>query len=729
MKTVTTLILVTLLAFFIGCGGGSSNSTDTPIQPDSLLLYDYNKDESSLQTLSTLAVNQYLEIQDTLSKTRNNQKEFDSILAGFIGSLFLDATPTDNIASYAPRGEMKSKTVSVINSTVDYSDYVLKADIDFNSIVDSKDLELLSTALLKNYESSEYDVNGDRELNSADIVYLIARFGSEIKSYDFYTTSGEKLSLASRSVDDSRSFTYNGDETQIMVVAKDINGASGFETGLSDSDDVWYKQTGWVLQNSESYTFRKKTRDIDTHRGDTAEDFLQEHSGAYLLGWRYNIEYSGKPADMMKPITGSSVESILNDIIEMGSYGFKKTDMKHPAQKTLTAHKLSYKIGALVDKNNQYIEGHIITHTYTKNSKVVKVREMIFILENLYYSLADKILAGTITTSTPAADAKGTIIIERIGPEPKALEFKPEKIDDLGMFGFDDVPFGDYSIDYLDECLCHKVLDEHYIFENENSELDYTIDLDKVKVTLQLIDRDNKPISGENISLLAKGCVNSDEAEKSFDATTDSNGEVDFQDVPIGDYTVFVADKEDSAINVCDEYVGTLYPDPLWDIDINFTGRFCNYQKSVKKVKIAKISEATKPWPTDNSYPFPLVSDYGGKILVDTSYYTDEEYGISLQYHENGIGNNYMKGLSIFPEAIGEILNEDRCVGDTWFVDSGDYTWDGINTEFDASQTAALYNHEAFTLRDSGEWINDNPIAGQNPDGFSTLTVIFTPSN
>jgi hypothetical protein len=492
---------------------------------------------------------------------------------------------------------------------------------------------------------------------------------------------------------------------------------------------VWYKQTGWVLQNSESFTLRKKTRDIDTYRGNTAEDFLQEHSDAYLLGWSYDIEYSGKPANMIKPIIGSSVESTLNDIIEMGSYGFEKTDMKHPAQKTLTAHKLSYKIGALVDKNNHYIEGHVITHTYIKNSRVVKVREMIFITESLYYSLADKILAGTITTSTPATDAKGTIIIERIGPEPKTLEFKPEKIDDLGMFGFDDVPFGDYSIDYLDECLCHKVLDEHYIFEDENSELDYTIDLDKVKVTLQLIDRDNKPISGENISLLAKGCVNSDDEEKSFDATTDSNGNVNFQDVPIGDYTVFVSDKTNSEINVCDTYMGTLYPDPLWNIDITFTGRFCNYQKSVKKVKIAKTSEATKPWPTDNSYPFPLASDYGGKILVDTSYYTDEESGISLQYHADGTYNNYNKGLSIFPEVIEEMLNEERCAGDTWFGDPDAQAWVGINTVFDATQTAAFNKHEAFTLRDSGEWINDNPIAGQNPDGFSTLSITFTPSN
>ncbi len=695
------------------------------------LLYNYNDDKSSLYTLPTVAVNQYEDIQRALNRVKNDKKAFDSTLAGFIGSLFLDAIPTDSFASYAPRGEMKSKIVSVKNSTVDYSDYVLKADIDFNAIVDSNDLELLSTALFKGYESSEYDVNGDGEVNTADIVYLIARFGSEIKSYDFYTTSGEKLSLASRSVDEARSFTYSGDETRIMVVAKDINGASGFERGLSDSDDVWYKQTGWILQNSDTLTLNRKMRRLYSSRGISSEEFLKKDN-IYLLGWSYSVDYYGNlnlPSNMVHSLMNSSLSSYFNDVIEMNSYGFSKTNMKHPPQRTYTERKIRYNIGSLVDQDNQYIESHIMNSTYTKNGKVITVRDILFIVERLYYSLADKLLAGTITTRTPTTDAKGTVIIERIGPEPKGLEFEPETIDDLGMFGFTDVPFGDYSIDYLDECLCHKVLDEHYIFENENSELDYTIDLEKVKITLQLLDRDNQPISGESIALLAKACVNSDDEEKSFNATTDSSGNVIFDNVPIGDYTVFVGDKENSSINVCSEYVGTLYPDPLWDIDITFTGRFCDYEKSIKKVKIANTSDATKAWPTNNSYPFPLESDYGGKVLVNTSYYTGEEYGISLQYHPDGIYSSYSKGLSIVPEAIEEMLEEDKCAGDTWFGDPKMQEWIGINTVLDASQTAAFYKHEAFTLHDAGEWINNNPHKNQNPDGFSTLTVTFTPSN
>jgi hypothetical protein len=710
---------------------GSNIAIISTTTSDTSLLYNYDEDHSSLYILPVESVNQYRKIQSQLDKARDNKEEFDSILSGFIGSLFLDAAVSDDFASYAPRGEMKSEIVDVINGSVDYSKYLLKADIDFNFIVDTNDLDLLSTALLKGYQSTEYDVNGDGEVNTADIVYLVARFGSEINYYDFYTVGGEKLDIASRSVDDSHKFTYTGSEKQIMVVAKDINGASGFETGLSDSDNVWYRQTGWVLQNSESFISSKKMRRLYSKHGIPSEEFLDKHD-IYLLGWSYSVDYTGNvrlPKNMQRPLNSKAISSYFDDIIEMGTYGFSKTDMKHSAKKILTERKLIYTIGALIDQSNRYIETYITTSTYTLNGKVVKVKDILFIMEDLYYSYADKMLVGTIETKPPTAEVKGTVIAERIGPEPKTVEYPVESVDDLGMFGFEDVAFGTYDLNYLDECLCRQALDEDFVFESDDAEPKFTIDMKKVSVTLTLLDRDNNPIAGETISLLAKSCVNSEDDEKSFNAVTDSKGKVVLNNVPIGDYTVFVGDKENSAINVCNTYVGDLYPDPLWNIDITFTGRFCNYEKSLKMVKIANTSDTVKQWPTDNSYPFPLASDYGGKILLDTSYYTGEEYGISLQYHPNGTYNNYNKGLSIFPEVIEEMLNKDRCAGDTWFGDPDAQAWVGINTVFDAAQTAAFYKHEAFTLRDSGEWINDNPHAGQNPDGFSTLSIKFTPAN
>lgn len=731
------LLFMVLMAFIIGCGGGGSSSdsggsvASSSAQSSSAsvaLKYNYNNDGASLQALQETVVNQYLEIQEKLNRTKANQKEFDSILAGFIGSLFRGATPTDGFASYAPRGEMKSKIVSLKNNTVDYSDYVLKADIDFNSIVDSKDLDLLSTALFKGYESSEYDLNGDGSVNTADIIYLVARFGSEIKSYAFYTTSGEKLPLASRSVDDPRSFTYNGIETEIMLVAKDINGASGFETGVSDSDDTWYKQTGWTLQSSETFSLNRKTRKLHSTKGERADEFLQRRDDVYLLGWNYDVDYYGNlrlPADMVHPLTSQSMSTIFDAVIELNSAGFKKTDMKHPAEKSLTERKLRYSIGALVDKENFYIETHIMKSTYIRDGKTIEVREMLFIIESLYYSLADKFLVGSLEAQPSTLDVKGTIIAERIGPDPKVLEFPVETIDQDELFSFDDVPFGTYDLNYLDECLCRQALDENFVFESDDIEPIFTIDMTKVTVTLELLDGAKKPISGESIALLAKECVNSDEEEKSFNATTDSNGKVLLQKVPIGDYIVFVGDKTNSEINVCDTYVGTLTSEALWDIDITFAGRLCNYQKSVKNVKIAGINEPLKSWndyisnPTE--YPFPLQGERGAKILVNTNYYTNEDFGILLEYYPNGLDGNgvYNNGLVIAPE---EILQMDECIGDTAFGDPNiTPTWNGINTVLNSSQVTAFHKYQAFTLYDTGRWIND--------EGDSTLTVIFKPSN
>ena len=153
--------------------------------------------------------------------------------------------------------------------------------------------------------------------------------------------------------------------------------------------------------------------------------------------------------------------------------------MKHPAKKILTERKLTYTIGALIDQCNSYIETYITTSTYTLNGKVIKVKDMLFIMEDLYYSYADKMLVGTIETKPPTAEVKGTVIAERIGPEPKTVEYPVESVDDLGMFSFEDVAFGTYDLNYLDECLCRQALDEDFVFESDDAEPKFTIDMNQ----------------------------------------------------------------------------------------------------------------------------------------------------------------------------------------------------------------------------------------------------------
>ncbi len=750
MKKVLTLSLAAMVAFIIGCGSGSENSVVTGGDSSSssssatALLYDYNTDKSSAYLLSPSVVNQYEEVQKSLDNAKDNEGRFYSLLGSYITDLIRSSIPADTIPSYAPRGAINNLIVAVNNKTVDYSDYILKADIDFNSEVNFEDLKLLSSAILNGNDSFQYDVNRDGTVDTADIIYLFARLNSEIKFFDFYTTSGEKLNIPSRSVDATHTFTYTGSETKIMVVAKDINNVSGFETGLSDINEAWYKQTGWVLQSAPQRSTVTDDWDFNTLGNESIGQYLKDN--AFLIGWKTSInEHSMSNAIAFQSFKEEPFASYLELMEQEIMLHFKDTDMNHPPERSIQNpneiidnsgavyfHTYDYSVGIVSDSNpNTYLQMQNLTlsSAYILGEKSITIKHYYYWSMQAYMSLEENRLSGTIELTDITDKIEGTITGMRIGPDPKDAIYEGSITDNTFKLN-DLVPFGAYLLTYTDECSCQRVLDEAYVFEDPTP-LHYPLTVDKARVTLSLLDKEGEPISGKDILIMATACVDADFEEKSFDAITDADGKVIFENVPIGKYTVYVDNRENKEISFCETYSGTLSPELLWDIHIAYNGRSTNYTKDYKDIIIASISDDMNTWGSviewgKGEFPFPLpADDRNGILLTDTSWFSN--YGENtMSYYPDGYPANrppYLikPGYCFITEELNELLinQGDTGIGcmDTAYTPS----WDQIDTSLHTEQEKAFLEYRAFTIQDTGKWLNNA--------GTSTLTVRFTPAN
>jgi len=744
-KTILTLSAILIL---IGCGGGGSSAdtdkTDeteegTPYVVDYSipLEYDYNQDGSASQRLAPLYVNQYKEVQKKLNEIKNDSVEFYSVFSGYIGDLYRGTSSTKTIPIYAPSGESKSQIVTVNNGRVDYSSYKLKGDVDFNWEVDFDDLKLLSEAILNNMESFQYDVNGDGKVDTADVVDLVARFGNEIKSFDFYTTTGTKLDISSRTIEEEKSFAYGGAETQIMVVAKDRNGASGYESGLSDIEGVWYKKDGWVLKDEipklNNPKLSKSNREVSktTITGWTFQnlgkasvgEYLQTHP--YLVGWEFILNYAGAnhPSglkELLLPFTEEPLSGYIQ-LMETDIMGyFSTTDMHHPPQRTLNSLNYSYQVGALIDKKYRQIQIMKLESYYQRSSGdeiYIMIKHRYWWEMTIYYSPESYMLVGELTRND-GQEVKGKVTAGRIGPDKQAV-YEGRISDD--SFEVSPVSFGTYTLTYEDECSCISTLDENYVFESvDDGSPKFTIKDNKVKVKLQLLDKEGEPIGNKIIKIVAKSCVASNDEEKSFSSWTDYKGYVNFDNVPIGDYIVYADGKENSEIHFCEAYDGKLFEDKLWNIDVSFKGRSLTKEWHWKNIKIAGINEPLKT-EYDSAYPFPYMHEHGGTTLVDTSFYDNADAGLILAYYPNGYGNGLIKkGYCIDTDWLAQLITDH---GDTHLLcaDESYIGADSIHTYLNATQEAAYLNYKRFTIQDTGRWINDG--------GSSSLTITFTPSH
>lgn len=766
---LNNILLILLLGFLGACSGNkqtpvnqipvdenktgksipASSDTNFTLDYSTQLNYDYNNKESAFYQLLPLYVNDY----ETEQNRFNYAKEhFEDDYELYVSNLLSTARAFDTLPSYAPRGDKKSLLISVENGKIDYSAYSLPSDINLDGAVNFADEALLKEALKQDSSDTKYDLNQDGNVDTKDLIYLISRLGIEIHSFDFYTKEGKKLDIESRSYSQARSFSYIGTQTEVMLVPKDINGVSGFSSGLSDISTLWY--VGLKKNNAPKHSLRAEGLDaVSPERIAFIRDALNyiiENPEAYLLGWMVSIKFRTPGSAYLDLDSQGMLDmdtSFFNPLEAKIKHHFKDTTLKKETKRLLEKNRYIFQIGAgrntpdaIVDGNWNwdFDYGSVITHTKAKR-KIIKVSHTInghtiftsslVHASSVYYtSKADKTLSGFIKKDSQPIKEHGTVTIKRIGPDPQDETYGTSLDPNVdGYFTFKKkIPFGAYEIEYERECgLCKDKLASEYIFL-KNKESDYeefSIEQKEKTVQLRVVDQENQPVSGKHVKIVADGCVHDDTMQL---AVSDSEGRVEFNNVPIGTYHIYIQDKENSSIQFCENYKGDIKDEPLWDISISFQGRIHNYEKVYKNVKIPSIKDTPYDLVTAIAdhikYPYPY-SITNGLVLAESNWFSKsdpETGGNTLYYYPNGTLYMANPGYCFELEELRTLIEDDGDSG----VDCADPevtpSWDQINTIFNTTQASALENHEAFTLEDTGLWIN--------AQGTSSLRVVFTPS-
>ncbi len=574
--------------------------------PFSDLKFNYNEDGGSVRVLSTGPVNDYVEVQESLSThiTARDEVSFSNTFELYVIDLLDISESIDSMPSYAPRGESKQLTVDVTNGIIDYSNYIFKGDINLDSEVDFTDLEALKTALFSEDSASIYDAdaNSDGSVDIRDMIFILARIGTQISYFDFYTTAGEKvLDISIREASDPRVVDYIGPEAQVMVVPKDINKASGFTSGLSDSADVWYKKSGWVYEDDAVATmalgdtaavksiaqkdtaatgrFTAQNDDVGTSKGEIIKsvldemlDFDEAKNEPYLIGWYLGLRYVDVGTYQALDTYGmdGSVSYIQPYEDRIRAPHFAKTTM---TTDFLFVSKIDYSLRFGIAKDIAHTAGkhQSLEQVLIRNGESVIVRQILHGYSVRYTSEENHVFSGNIWGGNN--NLEGSVRLYRIGPYPDEKDYGTFEVKD-GNFSAPNLPYGAYEINFENKCGCATPMESSFIFKDEETNFFKVEEVTK-KVTVGLtivntVDDADEPIKNAAVEIKSSDCVSE---AKSASATTNEQGFVAFDDMPIGKYDVYVDGKMVTSIIFCDTYAEKIVVSTshLWKFKVVYT--------------------------------------------------------------------------------------------------------------------------------------------------------------
>jgi len=667
------IIFSTIVLLFMACGGGGSDHTDTnqtvqehnnsssseeivTLEDNSNVtpLYNYSSDGTLIRTLDNSQVNQYEEIEILLEKLKNDQKhtEFDAKIDQFVNNILTFNRPVDAIPSYAPRGANKSLLVEVNNGQIDYSSYQLKGDVNGDYHVDFEDIKALKTALFEGSSDLQYDSNGDGRIDIKDIVYTTAHLNSEIAYFDFYDTQKHRLDIPQRTINDPKTVTYSGSASTILVVAKDENGASGYINGeLSDSSLEWYHQSGWQIEEisetntSKSTIMKKSANEIIIG---TSREVVNIEPDPYLLGWKFSIKYTTTGGLEAFESEQYGIESwrwfFEGEIEPKIKSHFMKTKMEQPIIKYFNNMQYIYQIGSRMGKTNEVkAKDFIFKYNYTLDGKRVTLKRIVEACSVLFESQADKTFKAIINTSETI---KGKATLKRVGPTPKEEEFEGEVNDN--EIEVKNVPFGAYDVEIKTQCGCKIELEKAKVFEDESGIFNLSLDSNKLKaqkLTLIVTDNHNQPLENKEVELDPKDCLDQGRGSNSFfssqTGTTDNVGQVDFEDILIGEYRVLVDGKYIQDIHFCENDVQEVTIDPLWRLKVEMNSECLEGTATVKKFSLdCQDGLGTDPLGTICAYVEDGIDTRTNSTDVSFSYTGDLTFnhnGNSLEFYNTGI--------------------------------------------------------------------------------------------
>jgi len=605
MKKLNIFIISFILTVIIGCGGGSGNisndknetldnnnsyeilKNDANVEP----IYKYNIDNSALLNLNNSRVNEYEIIEDELNNFQDDKIYFTNIINRYVNELLYFNSPIDNIPSYAPRGNNKNFVVDIINGKVDYSKYKLNGDIDENFEVDFNDIDLIINALYKNLDNIKYDANKDGIIDLKDIIYTLARIGSEIVYFDFYDLNGKKLNIQTRTINDSKNFDYNGSENKILVVAKDHNYASGYiNGGLSDSSYEWYHKKGWKPVDDGIEEVKQLKKNVNDIIIQNSREILNEEIDPYLIGYRFTCKFvSNANLDSLGEYA-YSIESwrwfFENEVEPKIKSHFIKTDMNKPAKKYIDSFGYYFHIGSKAGNLNEVIAKNITyKRSFTLGDKVVVLKRILNIYSVRFVSDADHTLKAHINSETYF---NGKVSLKRVGPIPKEEEFEGSVEDN--EIEVNNLPYGAYDFELETDCGCKLPLNKQ-VFEGDKLSFDIPSEKIYANATFIVKSPEGEFLSGKLITIESEDCINNNIQYSNF---TDNSGTVIFDKLPIGKYKVTLEGKVYNIVicnNITKEFIlnynkqwiykWTNYGDVSGSITIKNVTIDCDYSISI----------------------------------------------------------------------------------------------------------------------------------------------------
>lgn len=672
------LLFVVLMAFMIGCGGGSSDSgggdddASSSAQTSSSSPtsdYDYNTDSGVTLPLNASVINTRKEVKAHLETLKDDKEAFDAYLKIFETTLLSSSFETFSgaplkrnveldIPSNAPLGDAKSMIVTVKDGKIDYSSYQLKGDVNEDSIVDFTDIELLNDAIFNDYYNTDYDVNSDGNVDLEDIIDVSARLLTEIGYFDFYTTDGEKLDIATRSAQAEKIFSYSGSATQVMLVAKDTNMVSSFATGLSDLDEVWYKQE-YVIEDvtvdynsnlKESVSTRALAPETCTYvagprvppKVSSIKHSLLQQAIAFaidaqpeehLTSWNFSVRYGyrGNYSDQDSGLLNTDFTMAKATVDKH----FEKADMGNaPAIQLSTEKEFIYKAGRSMGITTKVSADHSIHNDEicTKNGKLIRLKYII--LASSVLSISDPIYA--LEGIIEGEPFKGKLFLHRIGPTPSSSDF--EAIVDGAKFSAPFLPYGEFTVKAETECGCEIQLSDAFIFTDTTTSVTVSNPDDATKelyLSLDVKDKEQKKIEGAEVKIVSEECATEAFSDS---ATTDSNGNVRFENLKPASYKVFVNGKLAKTILVCGNTntVVNIVENPLWKLHVDLVTTVPDIEDGSITIRNFSIDLKKSTWTTF------VAHNYMEEInnIVSVNYSAGVKHNDGLSVLDINIGTN-----------------------------------------------------------------------------------------
>ncbi len=813
-QTLSTLTLAVSIALLTACGGGGSgdnhnnnngnnnsnnngngnqNGNGTKVGELKLNKSFENPDyqlSDNLILIGSYYLNQYQSIQDQLGvlKSQNKQQEFIGLLDKYFSDLLLVTKPVDDMPSYAPRGELKSKLINVVNGKLDYSDYVLKGDFNNDGLIDTDDLEDFKQALYAQdpAQLSKYDINGDGVLDSKDLLELTAQLLTEIAYYDFYSPTGQKLNIPTRKYTEDKVIDYNGSETQILVVAKDINKASSFSDQdsikLSDDAEVWYKKYKDKKLVPVTSTTAGANNSIKTMSANVAPSNITPMANAtptitghdesiinaiesidktieesldlnhpYLVGLEYRLILTSTTG--VDAVTNQKTfEDPLNDIGTKiyehfnTDLGFplkieadKNTNFGKPSKMSSTSDIRIYKIGMENDnfiyggKANSQIVPYMIKDENGKTLKKVIGWLIADVFTTTYISHKEHGFTANVKDLAGGA-VKGTFHADRYGPVP---EIDDNKKEGNGTFYIPDLAFGGYDFSFENECGCPVPLNPNQkdvTKDNEKVNFNVTKMQKDINVKLNYKDKDGKPIKNKLIHVQETAkCRSKGHVPGGMMRKTDDNGVVNF----VGNFTSGEFLIDGKKYNFCENTDKDMTGKKLWDVRVDYDydlisnvsgvdGEHYEVHKTFTDVEIATVEDKAKSFTANSNAtalpPTPFIFNDEGGYRVKYLGMQDE---FALVYTMNGqrmVGDD---GVTAIIDPKKYCIGVNDILPGTGQCGTTDHS--GFNGKMQAylddGQVEKLKNHQAFTYTGQGTYGQSLGFGKVN----ESLVVEFTP--